>query len=171
MAELFLSRFISLRFSARDVRHLGEIGSRLPRRTSKIGADLDNALESRPWLIELRRDARTNHSHGVTPRFIAPRSVAGDLRGRITRDSDTDDSHGGASVARNAKLVRDFFIRSRYLKSRIRKLLSSSETGETDVGGGDSDLAWRQMGKMAARLKTREWSWGVGGLEERSVIF
>jgi len=30
--------------------------------------------------------------------------------------------------------------------------------GETDVGGGDSDLAWRQMGKMAARLKTREYS-------------
>lgn len=110
-------------------------------------------------------DARTNHSHGVTPRFIAPRSDAGPGPSRenyARRRRRRFTPAGGASVARSASCeigIRDFFfIRSRYLESRIRKLLSSSEMGETDVGGGDSDLAWRQMGKMAARLKTRECS-------------
>lgn len=42
---------------------------------------------------------------------------------------------------------------------------------ETDVRGGDPDLAWRRTGKMAAWLKTREWSWNVGDFEKRQRLF
>lgn len=115
---IFLHFFQFFFFLIEMLWRFDEIESRpsSPWRVTKIGSNLDNALENGPWLIELRRDVRTNHSLGVTPRFIAPRRDAS-LRGRITCND------GAVSIARVSRL------RNRFANFSFARVISSCESG------------------------------------------
>lgn len=92
-----------------------------------------------------------------------------DTRWEGTSATTADDGDGVRNVGRLARLRNRFanFSFARVIsESWIRKLPSrrpkTKKERETNVGGGGSQLcaAWRRTGKMAARWKTRGWSFG-----------